>query len=160
MPISLLELAAELESSTFTLRGNEIPIRALSAAEWRQIKSIFAPDRPRPPLVRDPQRGGKAPQIADPDDPVYREAFDGWLEDLQILGIVAGAQIEGPDGVEWTLARQWDDERLKAWAMRVVEWVRDRLTRDEIRNLDRAIWKLDPRAGADLEEREADAKKL
>lgn len=93
--IRLEELAGSLERGTVTVRGREVEVRALSAADTDAIRQALPP--PAPPMIKDPQRGSAAPRVPDHDDPGYRLALRsyGQLYQAAEAALAMGLEVEG-----------------------------------------------------------------
>lgn len=82
-------LANKLQTGSVTLRGETIPLRALSVAETDRIAELIP--RPIPPMGPDLSKGGLAPPIPNEDDPAYQILLREWIRKMQLSEIAVAS---------------------------------------------------------------------
>jgi len=131
--LSLESIGKAQNTTTITLRGQEVPVKGLSALDVLTLESLW--DRPVPPMIPDPTKGDLAPKVTDPADPVYVAQFGQWHARITIAHAAIAVDWVTADSVHWREVRS-DPDLARAWAARAIDEMGDaELTRADIEKI-------------------------
>lgn len=128
MPITLSSFSLPAPATIILPDGTQAPLRPLSMAEDRAVERAF--DEPPVPLVKDPDKGSKAPRVPDTNDPVYRRAaYARYVETLVAkIAVAIGLELDAGGTPTPFGAVLGDPGKERAWLRDAVDGLADRIT--------------------------------
>lgn len=119
-----------------TLRGVEITLRALSAAESQRLERLEV--RPQPPLIVKPgSHPEHGPAVPYEFHPQYRQDLAAWFRRQRAREVAAAGGLTGDKGSEY--ARTMNDAELKGWSEDVVPAMLAQFTDEELASAHEAL---------------------
>jgi hypothetical protein len=111
--LTLADIVGEAETVKHTIRGKEVTLRALTAAETSRLRATWP--EPVPPPGPDPSKGSKAPWVPDRFNPAYVRERDGWLGKVIVieLAFALGYQTQGGLVPTGDKLREWGEAAYK-----------------------------------------------
>lgn len=134
MTMSLKELAERIGTATVRVRGDEVAVRGLSAAEVDRIDRLHP--APTPPLRPDPTRGSRAPHVPDHTDAGHQAAVTARNRRVAYAELAAGLNWRTERGLVYD--RKASDRDALAYFEAAAEEIASALTTAEVALLKRS----------------------
>lgn len=128
---TIAQIAGALESGSVRLRGRDVCVSAVSAAQSAALRRALP--RPTPPPGPNPLRGSASGEVVLCEhDPDYQRRLSEWLAEIVTIEAAVSLGLT-VDALALADVASGPTDKLQAWARAALAEVRSALTEFEIR---------------------------